>query len=370
MNGGVPFSSNAIRLSPREAIAAGLFITAALVAIPIAWEKIEPLGAGEDYRVPFRLGSDYWTYGRWTRAARAAGKTLVIGDSVVWGHYVASGETLSAALNAASGGERFANLGVDGIHPAALAGLMRYYGGAIRGCDCIVQMNPLWLSSPRHDLSTDKEFTFNHPMLVPQFFPSIPCYAESFDGRLGNAIARRLPAWGWANHIRIAYFGDTDLAGWALAHPYENPLRAITLSLPSPDEPPDPVPVAKPWTEQGIARFRPPWVDLETSFQWRSFREAVRLLSERGNRVFVLVGPFNEHMLEDESLRTYETLKGGIAAWLREQGIPHAVPAALPSEVYADASHPIAEGYRTLADRLLEDQDFRRFLDGAGGGTR
>jgi hypothetical protein len=51
-----------------------------------------------------------------------------------------------------------------------------------------------------------------------------------------------------------------------------------------------------------------------------------------------------------------------VEAWLREHGIPCCAPAALPSELYADASHPLGDGYALLAKRLLEDQSFADWL--------
>jgi len=38
--------------------------------------------------------------------------------------------------------------------------------------------------------------------------------------------------------------------------------------------------------------------------------------------------------------------------------IPHYVPPALPSELYADASHPNAAGYRLLAQWLWDSDSF------------
>ena len=34
----------------------------------------------------------------------------------------------------------------------------------------------------------------------------------------------------------------------------------------------------------------------------------------------------------------------------------------MPSDLYADASHPLADGYRMLADVLFEDEAFAPFL--------
>lgn len=358
----VPFGSNEVRLSPGEWLVAGALIAAVLVLTPVLWEAAERLEPGPGYRVPFRLGNDYWLYSRYCRALCAQGKTPVIGDSVVWGHYVGTEQTLSQCLNQVAGEDRFANLGVDGIHPAAMAGLIEYYGRAIRGRNVILHCNLLWMSSTRHDLQSRKEFPFNHPKLVPQFFPRIPCYRQTAAGRLAIVIGRRFPFRGWVKHLEAAYFEDMGIARWTVEHPYENPLRAITLELPSPDEPPTPRPIAKPWTAKRMPRFDAAWVEVETSFQWRSVRRAIAILERRGNRVFVLVGPFNQHMLTEESLEVYEARRREIGAWLRENEILHLIPPPLSSGRYADASHPLGEGYAELARRLYGSESFQRFI--------
>jgi len=358
----VPFGSNAVRLSPREWLVALGLVAAALYLVPIGWQCVERFQPEADYRMPFRLGEDYWMFNRYSDRACSEGQTLVLGDSVVWGHYVAKEETLSHYLNRRAGREQFANLGIDGIHPAAMAGLVETYGRDIAAKRVVLHCNLLWMSSKRHDLQTRKEFAFNHPRLVPQFFPSIPCYTEPFDVRLGIVIGRRLPFQGWTNHVQAAYFKNNSLQAWTLEHPRRNPAGAVTLELPSPDEPPSPVPVAEPWTEKRIRPFNPAWVELETSFQWESFRRTVEILRRRGNRVFVLVGPFNEHMLTDTSRGVYQARKREVEAWLRQNDVPHRIPPPLPSHLYADASHPLADGYRMLADELFETKTFADFL--------
>ena len=364
---GVPFGSNDVRLSLHEWAVAAAIAGVVLCLAPRLWERVERFEPSPDARIPYSLGNDYWMYGRWSSMACAEGKVLVIGDSVVWGHYVRSDQTLSHHLGALAGGAQFANLGVDGIHPAALSGLIEQHGGAISDREVILHLNLLWTSSERHDLQTTKEFSFNHPDLVPQFFPRIPCYRRSTSERLDVVIGRRLPFVAWAKHLRIACFGGADLPSWTLEHPYADPLARLTLELPSPDEPPSPAPIAKPWTEQGLARFDAAWVELGTSIQWRFFQRAVEILQRRRNRVFVLVGPFNEHMLTPGSLEVYNLRKVQVEAWLKGREIPHFVPAALPSEQYADASHPLSEGYAMLARQLFENEAFRRFHGAKAG---
>lgn len=363
----VPYGSNDVRLTGRQWIAAAVLVVAVLGLLPVLWQRIERLEDCPDYRIHLRLSEDYWLFGWLCRRARARGQTLVLGDSVIWGHYVPQDQTLPAALNAVAGEQRYANLGVDGIHPAALAGLLEYYGRAVADRDVILHSNLLWLSSRRHDLTSRKEFAFNHPRLVPQFVPRIPCYRESADARLAIAVGRHLGFLAWADHVRIAYFESKDLASWSLRWPYACPADAVTFDLPSPEEPPTPAPDARPWTEKGIQAFGPAWVPLEESLQWASFRAGVEVLRRRGCRVFVLVGPFNEHMLEDESLRAYKRMTAEVAAWLEAEGIPYFVPAALSSALYADASHPLSEGYRLLAARVLENEAFRAFARASPG---
>lgn len=357
----VAFGSNDLRLSGRQWIAVGIITLVLLYLIPALWKRVENLDVEPDYRIPYSLGNDYWTYDRYCRQACSQNKTLVIGDSVMWGHYVAKEQTLSHYLNELAGEQRFANLSIDGIHPAAMSGLIKHYGRAITDRNIILHCNLLWMSSKKHDLQTDKEFSFNHPRLVPQFFPKIPCYTESYSGRVAIAIGRRVPFYGWVNHLRVAYFQDTNLHRWTIEHPYDSPIHAITLDLPSPNEPPSPRPVAEPWTNKRMVEFNPPWVKLKSSFQWDSFKRTVEILKRRRNRVFVLVGPFNEHMLKVESLETYDKMKGEVESWLRNQRIPYSIPPALPSDYYADASHPLGDGYRLLAKELLENQSFSGF---------
>ncbi len=353
------FSSNEVRLSVHSWGVALLLIAGLSYAVPAVWKRIEPFTSGPDYRIPSSLGSDYWMYDRYCHIACADNRTLLIGDSVVWGHYVAAEETLSHYLNEAAGSPKFANLGVDGIHPIAMSGLLEYYGKPIVAKRVILQCNLLWISSPRHDLQTDKAFSFNHPDLVPQFYPRIPCYAEPLSARLGIVIGRHVPFLEWTNHLRLAYFQNSDLPSWTMEHPYADPLRAVTLELPSANEPPSPKPVAKPWTKAGIAKISPEWVELDGSLQWQFFRRAVEILRLRGNRVFVLVGPFNEHMLDETSLQVYEERKKGVEKWLDQEHLSHFTPPALPSECYADASHPLAQGYAKLARQLLEHKPFK-----------
>ncbi|MBN1343700.1 MAG: SGNH/GDSL hydrolase family protein [Phycisphaerae bacterium] len=355
----IPFGSNAVRLSPLQWIIAGAVVFGSFYLVPSIWARFERFETGPDFRMPYQLSYDYWLYARACEIEADRGKTLVVGDSVVWGQYVAKDQTLSHYLNKQAGKERFANLGVDGSHPAALGGLVGYYGWGMSGNRVILQYNPLWMTSEKHDLQTTKEFRFNHPRLVPQFRPLIACYTASRNDRIGIVVERHIPLLSWANHVRMTYFENQPLAGWTLERPYANPLSAVTMEIPASSKKVEARPL--PWDRRGMDRADFAWVGLDTSVQWRSFRETVELLRDRACSVFVIVGPFNEHMLKGESVAKHARLKRDIAAWLAEQDVPHIVPPTLPSELYADASHPLGEGYALLAKEVYRDPGFVKF---------
>ncbi len=354
--GAVPFSSNEIRLSAGECLVTLGVIILLFTSIPGLWQYVEPFEPGEDYRIPYVLSDDYWLYNQYCRLSAKESDVMVIGDSVVWGHYVGPGGSLSHYLNEMADTETFANMGIDGIHPAAMAGLIEYYGMAITGKRVVLSFNPLWMTSQKHDLQTEKEFRFNHPRLVPQFVPRIACYTESLSNRIGIVMERNVRFFSWASHIRTTYYNKMDMANWAVEHPYKCPFRAVSFELPRPEET---VEENEAWNERGMGKDDFPWVGLDTSVQWKFFKRTIDVLRERGNTVFVLIGPFNEHMMKDESLSRYRSIKAGVEKWLRENDVPYYMPAPLPSELYADASHPLRAGYQLLARQLLDDESFR-----------
>jgi len=353
--------SHGLRLSGWEwLVVAAVFLSVVALA-PAMWGRFERFAPDADYRMPYELGSDYWLYQRYCDWACKRGKVLLVGDSVVWGHYVSPEETITARLNALAGTDRFANLGLDGTHPAALEGLLAHYGRSISGRKVILHFNPLWLTSSRHDLQTNKEFHFNHAELVAQFRPRIPCYKAPFAKRFRIAAGREVPFANWLAHMRTTYFDGLDLPAWTLENPYTAPLAPLTYGLPTPGGPPEPS--GGTWLEKGARKQPLAWVELETSLQWQFFRLAVDRLRRRSNDVFILVGPFNEHMLTERDTALYNTIKDKVRAWCRQNEVPCFVPPVLPPEHYVDASHPIAEGYALLAHQLWAQPSFRSFLD-------
>ena len=348
----IPFGSNYVRLTGYEWLIVAVTISALFYFVPKLWEQVEKFKPGSDYRLPYKLSDDYWLFTRYCQWVRSTEKMLVVGDSVIWGHYVSKDNTLSGYLNKIAGRDMFVNMGVDGIHPVALAGLLRYYGHDITGKNVILHFNPLWMSSEKHDLQIEKEFNFNHPELVPQFIPKIPCYKTSFSVRIKSVIERYISFFSWTSHLKRTYFDNMDPPRWTLEHPYENPLKNITLQLPVSNNYNGNENI--PWYEKGVTKQDIQWIAIETSLQWRFFRHSVQFLKKRGNRVFVLVGPFNEHILKDASIDVYQQMKRNIKDWLQQNNIPYYMPEALPSEMYCDASHPLSEGYAELAKQLFK----------------
>jgi hypothetical protein len=352
--------SNGIRLTCRQWVGLGLFAVLLAIFTPILWKHAEKFTPEADYRLPHHLSNDYWLYQRFAELAADRYDTLVVGDSVVWGEYVTGQQTLSHYLNEQVGKERFANLGLAGAHPLALGGLVRHYTGGFSGKTVLLHCNPLWMSSPRADLTDDKATEINHPRLVPQFVPHIPAYKEEVSPRIGILLEQRWPLASWTTHLQQAYYDRMDIPSWTLEHPHENPLAPLARELPTSDNSLRHLP--QPWYKSGVTRQDYPWVDLDGSLQWRAFRGIVETLQERGNQVFVLVGPFNEHLLTPESRRRYQQVRATIATWLQTEKVPHLVPEVLPSEHYGDASHPLGPGYELLARQLLDSPGFSRKL--------
>lgn len=346
-----PFSSNAIRLSVREWLTAVAIVVVIAVALPEVWKSIETFVPSADYRIPYELSEDYWLYSQYCRSICDQDNTLVIGDSVIWGQYVSQDQTLTHHLNELAGAERFVNLGLDGTHPMALAGLIQFHGREIKDEDVILHLNLLWLSSPEADLQTEKEFRFNHPRLVPQFKLRIPCYTESISGRIDILVERKVPLLKWNRHLQSVYFGGANLQQWTLENPYSSPLSRISFRLPESSE--AKYPDAESWITSGRSRQSLPWVEPESSLQWGAFQRLASVLDARGNRVFIIVGPLNEHMLDADSVSTYHQILEIIEATLEEMNLDYSLLPLLPSHLYADTSHPLGEGYAMLAEQIL-----------------
>jgi lysophospholipase L1-like esterase len=377
------YASNPLRLTVKQWLAVGLLLATVLLGVPFVAARLEPFSPGQDYRLPYDFSQDYWHSARWFRTAAQRGSVVLLGDSVVWGEYVGAGQALSGQLNRLAGTERFANLGVNGLHPAALLGLLRDHGEAIRDGDVILVLNTLWMSSARHDLreapaaGEEAQASFNHPALVPQFWPRVPRYRAGFEERVGVVVERRLAFLEWVTHLnaKSAYANALGAAADAAAaaavdagagtepepridNPAPKPYRGLFIAVPPPAPGPHGQPVT--WEARGIPVSTLAWPAPSESLQWRFFGEAVTLLQARGNRVCVLVAPFNPYLQDPESRARYERMVAGMVTELSaRRGVTVIEPPPLPTTEYADASHPLAAGYARLARELAADARFR-----------
>ena len=132
-----------LRLSPRWwCIVLAVWLLAMWLA-PGIGERWEGFAPSDDYRVPYPMSEDYWHYDRLTRLRAEAKQALLIGDSVVWGEYVKPEDSLASCLNRRIGAARFANGGVNGLHPIAMAGMVEHYTSGLHNQKVVVHCNLL-----------------------------------------------------------------------------------------------------------------------------------------------------------------------------------------------------------------------------------
>ena len=354
------YASNAVRLSGRQwLIVAGLSL-AAMVVPPLVWPAFEPLELVDGYRIPYELSDDYWRLERVIDAgAGSPAGAVVLGDSVAWGQFVRNDRTLSHYLDDDSG-TAVVNLGVDGLHPAAMEGLVRHYGGSLRNDKTLVLLNLSWMSDPQHDLSTPGEARFNHPGLVRQFADSPPAYKAEFGDRLSRVAARYIPLLPWREHVQTAYYERMSVYDWTLRRPYRCPFAPLAEAPPGPTVEPHVEPTD--WRSRGLAPADFDWVDAERSYQWAMFRRMLELLRSRENDVLVVVSPFNRHMLTEAGRAGHDRLLKGTISWFEANNISYITLTTLPSDEYADASHPLAAGYERLAKELRASAEYREWM--------
>jgi hypothetical protein len=373
----VPFGVNEVRLDARQWLITFAILACLMWSLPTIWARLEKFPTGPDYRIPYELSKDYWLYAQRLQQVRDPSQIILLGDSVIWGEYVLPDGTLSHFLNQQAGSkDQFVNGGLNGLFPLAQEGLVKYYSPSLHNRKVIVECNVLWMTSPKADLSTDKEEQFNHAQLVPQFSPRIPCYKAGANERLSSVIENHVDFISWIGHLQSAYFGQKSILSWTLEEDggnpprypnvYKDPLTQISLTVPpAPTSDPQRGPKSsrhQPWTEAGQGPTRFDWVSRDASLQWRAFKEVIATLRARGNDPLVLLGPFNEHMIADDNRFGYRELHDGIVSWLRDNHVAFVAPDPLPSELYADASHPLTHGYELLSQKLYADPAFQAWI--------
>ncbi len=359
-------NSNSIVLSGREWLAATALFLAIGFGLDFGWRRWEKLPPESDYRSTCwaERMSDYWAYSQWTRAARDRHRILLIGSSVIWGQEVPNTETLSHFINSELGRDDVANLGIDGLTDAAMTGLFKHYGRHLRDTNIILEFNPLWMSSPRRDLrgSGNDIWQFHHPRLVPQFDRRISYY-RSFGERLGYAIEHRLRLPPFVRHLMVNDFENKSIGAWLMDHPYRFPPAALTFT---------PAPMMKdrqglgtPWSSRKDAQIRDdPFLRIVESLQWEFYLKALGRLREKGNNVFVLLGPYNSYCLTEASRGRLFTMMDEVKRQLAELGYLYfdSTHDLLPSAEFGDQCHLLKRGHALLARALAGDAAFQRWL--------
>ena len=402
------YGSNPLRLSGKDWLAVAVLLAVALPLILQGWPRLEtiswyarqvppapisasPLSSSQDdaspetsslteppvhhvehtgpadYRVPFRISNDFWSYTRWCQSAAAKYRVLVVGDSTIWGYYVESRDALPQCLNRLAGADCHANMGLSGLHDMAMFGLLRHFGEAITGKKVLLHFDPLWMNSEESDLRGEKEFHFQDEELAPQFSPSLKCYRADVETRLTRFIGQHSPLSSLTTHILACYFDNTNLNEWMMSHPDKNPWRQVTFDVPWSGESAYEIEsaanggAAEPlvWSAKIKKPKDYPWVMPSESLQWGFFREVVALLRSRNNEVFVMVGPFNPYALTPASLHRYRVLTAEVVEWLGASGVPHFLVPDLPTGEYGDVSHPLKQGYVRIAEALYNDPSFK-----------
>jgi hypothetical protein len=345
------FEAPVLNLSLREWLVVALLVCLLLAIAPhIPFRGHVPV-VERDYRIPYALSTRYELYRRYTTLSAAQFSTLLVGDSVVWGQCARRHDTLAHHLNELIKQPRFANAGLDGMHPVALAELLTYHAPAIANTHVILQFDPLWLMQEGPSSPHGRTVLFNRPDLTPRLAahftgPFKEAASLSWSHLMANSALKD-----WGERLADARI---DFLAWSLDHPYESPLRAISSALPPSED--SHAQRLVPWAQRPealvLTRFEP----LNEDVQWQAFLRIVSLLESRGNDVLVLLGPMNEHMMAPPTLEVYLRLKGEMSESLRARQVRFFVPSVLPSDHYGDICHPLGAGYEELARELLQKE--------------
>ncbi len=324
-------------------------------AAPFTISFIDKDGFTGSYRIPYPMGENYFLFSHYSSAVADSDKIPFFGDSVIWGHYAENDKTLTSLLNSLQKEKKFANMGIDGIHPAALYGLVKNYAEKIQNRDILVGVNLLWMSSPRHDLSGEANNEINHKKLLPQLGRKIPAYEAGIEERLSALINREFTFFAWVNHIKMSLFADFSFYRWTL----DNPDKSI-LSFFGKKETEYTVP--EHMRIDGTPLQNVSWVEPEDSIQWNYMKKTIGLFKSRGNRVTAYITPYNIHSLTPESRKRYFEIREILKKELEDKGITVIAGVTPDRQYFADASHTGEKGYKILAEDLLRNSLFNSII--------
>ncbi len=358
-------NSDPLHLNARQWIVVIMLYACICLLIDRAWLGWEQFNAGTDYRLPCfgERMSDYWEFRRWTSRARDQYRVYLIGDSVIWGQETTHNQTISHYLNERYGQDIFANMGMDGLHHAAMRGLVKIHGQSLNEKLVLLQFNPFWMSDSNYDLrGTWKDYY--HPRLIPQFNRRIAYHDRDTQQRIAVLAERRIPIFSLVRHVMVNSFHNQSIQQWMIQNPYSCPFTAVTFeSAPLWTKAPGP---GRSWQDKGMRPQNFAWLAASDSLQWECFQDTIRSLQKRNAQVFVLVGPYNAYMLTDDSRDRLNQLLSQTVQWLGANNVPYfdVGDNLLPSETYADeVGHLTAAGHAILAEALLKQDNFRKWIE-------
>ena len=333
MNHSSTSDSDTLLLSGWQWLVVIVLYAGACLFLDRAWFGWERFEAGTDYRLPCfgERMSDYWEFRRWTRRAGDEYQVYLIGDSVIWGQEATNEQTISHYLNEQYGQEIFANMGIDGLHHAAIHGLVKIHGESLGGKHVFLQFNPFWMSDANYDLrGTWKDYY--HRRLIPQVNRRIEYDDHTLEQRVAVAVENRMPVFSLVRHVMVNSFGNQSVQQWMIKHPYKNPFAALNFeAAPLWAQAPGP---GVSWQAKNMGRQNLTWLATDQSLQWGYFQGAVKALHKRDAKVFVLLGPYNAYMFTDESRARLDKLLSQVKRWLDDNEVPYfdVGSSRLPSE--------------------------------------
>jgi hypothetical protein len=346
---------NIIMLNKLKYILISILVLAGITAvIPFIFPLTDTASFTGNYRIPYSMGEDYFLYSRYSGSI-ADYRIPVIGDSVIWGHYTDSENTLPAHLNRLNAKPLFVNMGLDGIHPAAMNGLIEIYSSGLKNKKVIAGVNLLWMSSARHDLSGPVNSEINHKILLPQLSQEIPSYKPSFEEKISASITRSIPFFAWIDHLRLSKFAGKSFYIWTMDNPDKSIIEYFSNKGDEFKAPegihPDKM------QEQEIE-----WITTEKSLQWKFMIDTLISLKKNGNEVAAVITPFNTYMMTAGSRKKYFSILAEMEWILRENGITPIIPLIPEKKYFADSSHPNAEGYKLIAEDMMKNREFLEFI--------
>jgi hypothetical protein len=343
-------------LNKMKYIIISILILAGITAvIPFIFPLTDTASFTGNYRIPYSMGEDYFLYSRYSNHAAEKKEIPVIGDSVIWGHYTGSENTLTAYLNRISTKPRFLNMGLDGIHPAAMSGLIDLYASGLKNRKILVGVNLLWMSSARHDLSGPVNNEINHKILLPQFHRPIPAYQPSLEEKISASISRSAPFFTWLDHLRLSEFAGKSFYIWTMDN-HDKSLTEYFSHKEGEFKIPEGI-LPEKMQEQEIG-----WITPDKSLQWKFMLETLISLKKSGNEVAALITPFNTYMMTPGSRKKYFSILAEMEWILRENGIIPIIPLIPEKKYFADSSHPNAEGYKLIAEDMMNNREFLEFI--------